>query len=46
MLTAMRNGLGLYICKQLMQMDGDIFMTQEQGCDFHLVPVTLWASNS
>ena len=33
------NGLGLYICKQLMQkMDGDIFMTQEQGSvSFHLV---------
>lgn len=33
------NGLGLYICKQLMQkMDGDIFMTQEQeSVSFHLV---------
>ncbi len=37
------NGLGLYICKQLMQkMDGDIFMTQEQGSvSFHLVLGTL-----
>lgn len=33
------NGLGLYICKQLMkQMDGDIFLTQENNCvSFHLV---------
>ena len=37
------NGLGLYICKQLMQkMDGDIFMTQEEGSvSFHLVLGTL-----
>lgn len=37
------NGLGLYICKQLMkEMQGDIFMTQKQGsvC-FHLVLGTL-----
>lgn len=37
------NGLGLYICKQLMRkMDGDIFMTQNKGSvSFHLVLGTL-----
>lgn len=37
------NGLGLYICKQLMkQMDGDIFITQQEGSvSFHLVLGTL-----
>lgn len=37
------NGLGLYICKQLMRkMDGDIFMTQKKGSvSFHLVLGTL-----
>lgn len=33
------NGLGLYICKQLMKkMDGDIFLTQQEGSvSFHIV---------
>lgn len=37
------NGLGLYICKQLMKhMQGDIFMTQKEGSiSFHVVLDTL-----